>query len=67
MGKTHTAIGPVRAQIVAIRKDDPDATASEIAKRVGVSRPRVSNLLKALGLPTITPRSVRQMFGGKAP
>lgn len=54
----HTATGDVRAGVLAIRAADPDATASEIAAQLGVSRARIGQLLRKLGLPTITPRSV---------
>lgn len=46
-----------REQVEAWRARDPDATASEIARGVGVSRQRVAQLLDELGLPTATRRS----------
>lgn len=45
------------------RARDPEATAAEIARGLGVSRWRVTELLRAIGLPTHTSRS----RGGQAP
>lgn len=39
------------------RERDPEATAAEIARGIGISRQRVHQHLEALGLPTSTARS----------
>lgn len=44
-------------QILELRAQDPHMTATALATAVGVSRQRVSQILKAQGLPTKTPDS----------
>lgn len=46
-----------RAKIRDWRAIDPDVTAAEMARALGVSRQRVHHLLQEMGLPTTTQRS----------
>ena len=55
--------GAVRLKVIKLRKAMPDITASEIGRWLGVSRQRVSWILKKEGLPTKTPkRGARQKY-----
>ena len=49
-----------RDQVAALRRQDPNMTATEIGRRIGRSRERVRQLLVALGLPSKTIYSPRR-------
>lgn len=53
--------GATRAAIRRIREKQPDITATEISRLVGVTRERVRQHLWALGLPTRTGRSLLRL------
>jgi len=40
-----------------MRADDPEVTATEMARAIGISYQRVLQILRALGMPTVTARS----------
>ena len=56
-----------RQQVELIRSEDPDATASEMARAIGVSRERIRQLLVDLGLPTTTSRTLSGGMGRGRP
>lgn len=55
-----------REEVAALRLDDPEITAAEMSRRLGVSTERIRQILIALGLPTSTSRS-RQEPATKRP
>jgi hypothetical protein len=46
--------------VAALRRQDPNMTATEISRRIGRSRERVRQILVALGLPSKTIYSPRR-------
>ena len=54
----YTAGKRVRSAIVALRKEDPNISASEISRRVGRSRERIRQLLVSMDLPTKVSKSI---------
>jgi predicted transcriptional regulator len=50
-------IVPIRDQILSLRDQDPDIPSIAIARKIGVSRQRISQLLKDLNLPIRTKKS----------
>ena len=49
-----------RDQVAALRRQDPNMTATEISRRIGRSRERIRQILVALGLPSKTIYSPRR-------
>lgn len=64
----HHRAHPTREAILALRTRDPDANAAEIGRSLGVSRERVRQLLRAMGLPrgrrSRPPAAARVVTGG---
>jgi hypothetical protein len=48
-----------RERVQTLRTENPDLPASTIAEQLGVSKERVRQLLKSLGLPTVTSSSFK--------
>lgn len=60
-------MGSTRESVAAWRERDPEASAAEMARELGVSRTRIGQLLESLGLPTRTNRSGSHGLARKPP
>ena len=55
-------VGENRRLVIAIRTENPDISAAEISRRLGITRERVRQILKREGLVTRVP-TIRRKYG----